>query len=302
MQTRHISDLYPSRVGASEHVLSRLDPVVHAPGETWGSDNEFLRIEQIRFFNDNGYLLLPEFFSQSEVAQLHDEAMRLRSDPMLLRRDETVIEPRNREIRSVFDVQRFSTLMRDAMCDRRIVGIARYLLADDPYLHQSRLNYKPAFHGKEFYWHSDFETWHVEDGMPRMRALSVSIALTDNYTCNGPVMVIPGSHMKFISCAGETPQDNYRTSLREQRYGVPSDDLLGEFIRNHGIREIACKAGSILIFDCNLLHGSASNITPYARNNLFFVFNALSNRVEQPYCERTPRPEYIAHRRHIEVL
>src|SRR3546814_10756649 len=44
----------------------------------------------------------------------------------------------------------------------------------------SRLNYKPGFKGKEFYWHSDFETWHVEDGMPQMRALSMSILLAEN--------------------------------------------------------------------------------------------------------------------------
>lgn len=28
---------------------------------------------------------------------------------------------------------------------------------------------------------SDFETWHAEDGMPVPRAVSLSIALTDNY-------------------------------------------------------------------------------------------------------------------------
>src|SRR3546814_8501331 len=78
--------------------------------------------------------------------------------------------------------------------DDRLAGVARFLLGDDVYVHQSRLNYKPGFVGKEFYWHSDFETWHVEDGMPQMRALSMSILLAPNTVLNGPLMIIPGSH------------------------------------------------------------------------------------------------------------
>ena len=53
--------------------------------------------------------------------------------------------------------------------------IAEQILGSQVYIHQSRVNLKPGFKGKEFYWHSDFETWHIEDGMPRMRALSCSI-------------------------------------------------------------------------------------------------------------------------------
>ncbi|MES8739290.1 phytanoyl-CoA dioxygenase family protein, partial [Cutibacterium acnes] len=73
-------------------------------------------------------------------------------------------------------------------------------------IHQSRINLKNGFNGKEFYWHSDFETWHVEDGMPNMRAVSCSITLTDNTVYNGSLMVIPGSHKYFVSCVGETPE------------------------------------------------------------------------------------------------
>ncbi len=43
----------------------------------------------------------------------------------------------------------------------------------------------PGFTGSGFYWHSDFETWHAEDGMPSMRAVSCSIALTENFAYNG---------------------------------------------------------------------------------------------------------------------
>jgi ectoine hydroxylase-related dioxygenase (phytanoyl-CoA dioxygenase family) len=148
------------------------------------------------------------------------------------------------------------------------------------YLHQSRLNYKPGFTGKEFYWHSDFETWHAEDGMPRMRAISASILLTDNDALNGPLMLMPGSHRTFVACAGETPDDNHKIVAQEAGVGVPSHDSADPDGPNRfGIDYAAGKAGTVVLFDCNTLHGSNGNITPFPRSNAFFVYNAWSNKV-----------------------
>jgi ectoine hydroxylase len=122
------------------------------------------------------------------------------------------------------------------------------------YIHQSRVNYKSGFEGKEFFWHSDFETWHVEDGMPRMRALSCSVNLTDNNAYNGPVMVVPGSHMHYLSCPGYTPEGNYEKSLVRQEYGVPTQDQLAALVDEGGIDAPLGGPGSLLLFDCNLMH------------------------------------------------
>src|SRR5690606_18676180 len=112
---------------------------------------------------------------------------------------------------------------------------ARQILGGEVYLHQSRANLKPGFKGKEFYWHSDFETWHTEDGMPRMRALSVSIALTENYPFNGPLMLIPGSHKTFVACVGRTPENHYKQSLKRQELGTPDRESLKRLADRGGI-------------------------------------------------------------------
>ncbi|WP_370543113.1 phytanoyl-CoA dioxygenase family protein [Geomicrobium sp. JCM 19055] len=57
--------------------------------------------------------------------------------------------------------------------------------------------------------------------MPRPRAVSWSITLTDNHEYNGPLMLIPGSHKWYVSCAGETPDKNYNKSLQKQELGIP---------------------------------------------------------------------------------
>ncbi len=291
-------DFYPSRVNAAEKIVARRDPVIHSDKRAHLPLDE---VRALRFARD-GFLVLDNLFSTDEVEWFQQEAGRLQNDSTLNAREEIIVEPSSQKIRSIFDVRRFSPIFAKLMCDARLVEWAQYLLDDEVYLHQSRLNYKPGFEGKEFYWHSDFETWHVEDGMPRMRAVSMSIALTPNYASNGPVMLIPGSHQHYVSCAGLTPDDHYKQSLRAQEYGVPSHAALIQLAEGNAIQAVTGGAGTVLIFDCNAMHGSASNITPYPRNNLFFVYNAVSNRLTQPYSSQKPRPEFIAHRHAVESL
>lgn len=285
-------DHYASRAGSAEHFIARRDPVVYSSRAARSSDDA----ARVQSYERDGFIVIDNLFSPQEIECFQREALRLQHELRQERRDELIIEPESREVRSIFDVPRFSPVFKQLLHDARLVGWARYLLDDEVYVHQSRLNYKPAFEGKEFYWHSDFETWHVEDGMPRMRAVSLSIALTDNYACNGSVMLMPGSHQHYIACAGETPENHYRQSLRRQQYGVPSQRALAQLAEGGDIVTATGRAGSVLMFDCNTMHGSAGNITPYARSNLFFVYNAISNRLQAPYSGQPPRPEFIAHR------
>src|SRR5690606_26123953 len=150
------------------------------------------------------------------VALLQDELERLRADQSSLDAETIIREPSDDAIRSIFAIHRQSRIFRRLAHDKRLVDIARHILADEVYIHQSRLNHKPGFRGKEFYWHSDFETWHVEDGMPDMRAISVSILLSENREVNGPLMLMPGSHKQYVTCVGETPENHFKTSLRKQ--------------------------------------------------------------------------------------
>jgi ectoine hydroxylase len=288
------AEYYASRSALSEPSRRRKEPVVWS---TWRPGAP-LRIGEKLAFEENGYLVFRRRFSANEVARLREEADRLRDHAAELVDPETVVrEPEGDSIRSIFETHRQSDVFRELAADVRLLDVARWLLADDVYIHQSRLNYKPGFEGEAFPWHSDFETWHSEDGMPEMRAVSASILLDDNTACNGPLMVIPGSHQRFFPCAGETPEDHYRESLRRQRYGVPDPDLLGELARTYGIEALTGEAGTVVFFDCNLLHASAGNITPLPRSNLFLVYNAISNRLGDPQDGLRPRPEFLASRR-----
>jgi ectoine hydroxylase len=287
-----MADLYPSRRAADAEMRPRLDPVVHSD---W-SEAAPLDRDQAAQFDRDGYLVLDGLFSDEEIAFLQREAGTLLADPDALAADTIITEPGSKEIRSIFEIHAQSPVLARLAADARLAGIARFLLGDEVYIHQSRLNYKPGFKGKEFYWHSDFETWHVEDGMPRMRALSMSILLAENTAHNGPLMLIPGSHRTFLTCVGETPEDHYRMSLKKQEYGVPDEDSLAELAHRHGIVAPTGRPGAVVIFDCNVMHGSNGNITPFPRANAFIVYNAVSNRLQAPFGVDRPRPHFVAAR------
>lgn len=292
------TDLYPSRGGLKSDIVPRKHPVVWSAADATPPIDRSL-VEQ---YERDGFLVLRDVFSPEEVALLQAELDRLREKAESLDRPEVITEKGSRKVRSIFKVHELSTVFGKLAADERLAGLASFLLGDDVYLHQTRLNYKPGFHGKEFYWHSDFETWHIEDGMPLPRALSISVSLTDNTPHNGPLLVIPGSHKHYVVCEGETPPENYQMSLQAQETGVPSDENLTRLAREGGLVDTAGPAGSVLIFDSNLMHGSNSNITHLPRSNAFFVYNAVSNAVEAPFCNQPPRPEFIATRESIAAL
>ncbi len=286
-----VVDRYPSRVAPEPAITNRLDPVVYGAA-TGGPLTE----SQLRFFEDHGYLSMDQLFSEAELGSYMLELQRLRADDQAKDAPEAVIEPESRELRSIFAVHRSSEVLRELCGHPRLVAMARQLLGGDVYIHQSRINYKNGFRGKEFFWHSDFETWHVEDGLPAMRTVSCSISLTPNTEHNGPLMLMPGSHHRFVACVGETPDNHYKASLKRQEVGVPDDASLTQLAHEFGITSPKGLAGSVTFFDCNTMHGSNSNITPMPRSNVFVVYNSVENTPVAPFCGLAPRPNFIAER------
>jgi len=284
-------DVYPTRVAPEPKDIVREDPVVWGKAEDGPMDAATLA-----GFDEKGYLNADGLVTPEEVEKFRAELRRLSADPTVRADERTIIERSSQEVRSIFEVHKISDVFASIVSDPRVVGRARQILGSDVYVHQSRVNFKPGFGGGDFYWHSDFETWHAEDGMPRMRAVSISISLTDNYSFNGPLMIMPGSHKTYVSCVGETPDDNYKSSLVAQEAGTPDEGSLTRLAERHGIDVLAGNAGGATMFDCNCMHGSNGNITPFPRSNVFIVFNSVDNACVEPFSASKPRPTFIGAR------
>lgn len=282
------TDLYPTRSGETTEVLPRRGSIVFGSPEDGP-----LEAADLKHFEDTGYLTIDQLITSEELTLFTDELHRLSRDPEVKADERTVVEAESDEVRSIFDIHRTNEIFRKIANDPRLVDRARQILGTDVYIHQSRINYKPGFVGKEFSWHSDFETWHAEDGMPTPRAVSLSLSLTDNYSFNGPLMIMPGSHKRYISCVGGTPEDNYRKSLIMQGAGTPDRQTLSDFADEYGIDVLEGAAGGAIMFDSNCMHASNGNVTPFSRSNIFIVYNSVENACVEPFAAPKPRPEFV---------
>ena len=298
--TKHLDDFYPTRVNTDQEAFPRIDPVVHARNQMrWEGPLDEVALSR---YERDGFLWFEGFFSQDKVTPFFEELEEMSRDPGLMASEQVITDPKSGAIRSVFAMHELSPAFDRLTRDPRILGMVRQLLGSEVYIHQSRINDKYGFEGSGFQWHSDFETWHAEDGMPRMRAVSASLMLTDNNEFNGPLMLIPGSHQHFIPCVGETPEQNWTRSLKSQQTGVPDQRMLSQLAKRNGIQAPKGPAGSLLLFECNVLHASNENMSPWPRSNLFFVYNSVDNQLQAPYAAPGPRPEYLGARDNVRTL
>jgi len=297
--TQH-SDPFPSRLKEPLAPFLRPGPVVHSRNQyRWEGPLDEVSLSK---YERDGFLWFEGFFNQERMQPFFDELKEMAKDRKLNESDQIINDPNTGDIRSVFAMHELSDHFSRLTRDPRILGMVRQLLGSEVYIHQSRINDKFGFEGSGFDWHSDFETWHAEDGMPRMRAVSASLMLTDNNEFNGPLMLIPGSHHYFVPCVGETPDLNWKDSLKAQRLGTPGRHDLAWLAERGGIEAPKGPSGSLLLFECNTLHASNKNMSPWPRSNLFFVYNSVDNKLGQPYAAKHERPEFLGARKNCEVL
>ena len=286
-----VIDRYPTRISSEIVMMKRQEPTV------WGSPEDGpISAGDLAGFGANGFLAVGELLTPGEVGECLAELRRLNDDPQVKADARTIGELAGDEVRTVFDIHKTDGPLGKLARDPRLAGRARQILGSDVYVHQSRISYRPGFRGKGFYWHSDFEAWHAQDGMPAMRTVGISIALADEYPHNGSLMIMPGSHRTFVSCADETQSGHDGEPLRMLEIRRPDTTSLATLCGESGITQVSGKAGSAVIFDSNCLHGSLDNITPYPRSNVFIVFNSVENTLLEPFAGNSPRPDHIASR------
>jgi ectoine hydroxylase len=186
-----------------------------------------------------------------------------------------------------------------ALRDARLVEAARQLIGEHVYIHQSRINFQRGLNadgigGSGFLWHQDFEQWHAEDGMPRMRAVSMAILLERAVPQNGALMVVPGSHRRMLQAyADDQEAPGYTSGALSRGPRLPLD-LLRQISDEHGIDYCSGEPGDVVLFDCNTLHGSHTNISPWGRSMVFAVYNAVLNiPASRPFGVAVARPEHI---------
>jgi ectoine hydroxylase len=241
-----------------------------------------LSSDQIRHFEDEGYLFLPSVFSAAEMDVLTVEVPGLFAQE----RPEVIREKGSNAPRSAFHVQTwnepFSLLARHP----RLIGPAVALLGSDRlYMHQFKINAKAAFDGAVWQWHQDYATWHADDDMPEPTAMNVALFLAEVNEFNGPLMFIPGSHRDGRIAAG------HDVTTTSYPLWTIDNETITRLVERGGIVAPKGPAGSMLMFHGNLVHASGSNLTPWSRWIVYLSLNRCDNAIR-----RFSRANWIANR------
>jgi ectoine hydroxylase len=239
-----------------------------------------LNDQQVRQFETEGWLFLPEAFSPEEVALLRHEAEEIYRE----NRPE-IWREKSGAPRTAFAAHTYNEAFRLLGAHPRLIEPVEQVFGDRLYMHQFKINAKSAFDGEVWQWHQDYGTWQRDDGMPEPRAMNIAVFLDEVMPINGPLMLVPRSHTHGTLAAG------HDTSTTSYPLWTLDNDTVTRLVDEGGIVTPIGKPGGVLMFHGNLVHGSAGNITPYPRKIVYLTLNAVSNYIRKP-----TRPEWIAHR------
>ena len=253
--------------------------------------------EQLRRYRENGFLLIPDAFSQAEVAALRAEL------PSIFAQDTParVREAHSSTVRSVYGSHRTHEHLRRLSEDARLVEPAMQVVDSDVYVYQFKANAKAAFAGDVWEWHQDYIFWRDEDGMPAPRVINVAVFLDEVNEFNGPMFFIPGSQQEGVievsapeaPAAGQAGEPAWASNVSAKLKYALDRQVVARLCTRHGLACPKGPAGSVLLFDSNVVHGSSNNISPFDRVMIIATYNSVEN---QPATERIRRPDFLVSR------
>lgn len=239
-------------------------------------------------YNQNGYLLLKNFFDKSEIAQIYREARSIFAAQIkrvlgeevdiddrnafeqamfrLFEKDFTVIINAGKQIQHLISLYRLST-------DPKIIHLLQDLGLSFPTVAvKPSMQFNSRFLAKkEEYWklgaHQDWRT-----GQGSLDSTVLWFPLVDCGEELGALQVIPGSHLWGLKAADTT---GYSGSIQE------------EIAENQYI-QTEFEVGDLLVFSAFLVHRSGNNRSQQVRWSVQYRYN---NITEPTFIERgVPMP------------
>jgi non-haem Fe2+, alpha-ketoglutarate-dependent halogenase len=210
------------------------------------SDSKVLTDEQIKFFNENGFLSsLPAFGAAeiSEIRQYIDDLVR-----------KVVEAPDRRNAYSVFNYQLVCRGMYEIIQTPAILDYAEDLVGKNFVCWNTHLFFKAPHDPLRVPFHQDAVYWPLTPS----RTITVWLALDDVDEENAAMQFLPGSHLQGPLVHEQKSLDGTR-ALKREAVAPGSRDA---YFTN------ALRAGEISVHSDLLLHGSAANMSGRRRAGL----------------------------------
>ncbi|MCS7061121.1 MAG: phytanoyl-CoA dioxygenase family protein [Anaerolineae bacterium] len=215
--------------------------------------------DHVDFYNEHGFLHVPQVFSKAEIDELSDEMDRLVREwattslgwtgPWRRAYMDEITEKQSK-LTAMHDLQFYSAAWMRAVTHPKLTEIISDILGPDVELHHSTMHIKPPSTGQPFPMHQDYPFYPHQDG----RYVDVLVHLDDTRHENGEIRFLDGSHkLGPLEHITMTPEGPCTPHLPVDQY--PLENTVA----------VPAKRGDVVLFSIYTIHGSYINTTDRPR-------------------------------------
>jgi ectoine hydroxylase-related dioxygenase (phytanoyl-CoA dioxygenase family) len=227
--------------------------------------SRLLNDNEVKTFHRDGYVIVPNFFSDKEINKLYAAAT---ADSVIKENAVDLNDQTGKKTKLTLwftpGDDLYSLLIRS---NRMVNSAAKLLDSDSPVCHfHTKLMQKEPRVGGAWEWHQDYGYWYKNQFLFPEQLVSVMIALTEAHKQNGCLQVIKGSH-----------------KLGRVNHGFAGEQVGADMeMVNHALTKmelvyVELQPGDALFFHSNILHRSEANLSDKPRWSLISCYNSLSN-------------------------
>ena len=215
--------------------------------------------ERCQFYQEQGYLHIPQVFSADEMDQMEEHLNVLLADwaqtdmgwtgPWRKAYMDTATAEKSK-LTHLHDLHFYSEAWSRAMLSPDLVGGLADLLGPNVELHHTTLHMKPPQTGHPFPLHQD-NAFYVHEND---RYIDVLVHLDDTCHENGEIRFLAGSHKAgYLPHITKTPEGECTPHLPTDKYRL--EDTVA----------VPAKRGDVVLFNILTVHGSYINQTDQVR-------------------------------------
>jgi ectoine hydroxylase-related dioxygenase (phytanoyl-CoA dioxygenase family) len=148
---------------------------------------------QIAQFREQGYVAVPDFWTQREVAAMRAELDRLKADGRLRNvatEGDGKTHSQTKQNLQLCPMFPYSNFFRAMPFAPKVAAAVRQLIGDPVLLHLDQVFLKPGKSGMGTNWHQDNAYFQIEDPL---KGTALWTAVHDATIANGTMRVVPGS-------------------------------------------------------------------------------------------------------------
>lgn len=227
--------------------------------------SSFLSLDDISFFNSEGYLIVRGLFNKEEATILRTT---IETDAVLLKKVMAMKDGAGTFARlTLWHKIMPNTSYGAVAASHRMVSIVRALFANvEPYHIHTKVILKEPRSGGAFDVHQDFGYWHACGPLDPNVMMSCILAVDDADTENGCLHVLSKSHKLGRLEHGSSGE----------QAGANPEMIAAARAR---LTTVACElhAGDVLFTHSNLIHWSKANTSDRWRRAIIVAYNGINN-------------------------